>query len=44
MELAKEYQNCTFYTTHMQTGVRDKVITLSIKNLIPLIDYDEFLI
>lgn len=42
--IAKEYQNCTFYTTHMQTGVREKILSLNIKNLIPLYDYDEFLI
>ena len=44
MELAKEYQNCTFYTTHMQNGVREKILSLNKKNLIPLFDYDEFLI
>lgn len=44
IELAKEYENCTFYTTHMGIGVREEIKSLKIKNLIPLNDYDEFII
>ncbi len=44
IDLAKKYKNCTFYTTHMGNGVREAIISLNIKNLIPLNDYDEFLI
>ena len=44
VELVKKYSNCTFYTTHMQNGVREKILSLNKKNLIPLFDYDEFLI
>lgn len=44
IELAKKYENCTLYTTHMGNDVREAIISLNIKNLIPLYDYDEFLI
>lgn len=44
IELANEFENCTFYTTHMGIGVREKIKSLKIKNLIPLNDYDEFYI
>ena len=44
INLAGKYKNCTFYTTHMEKGVREKIISLKINHLIPLNDYDEFLI
>lgn len=42
IELSQTYKECIFYTTHMGDGVRDKIKSLGIKNLVALNDYDEF--
>ena len=41
-DLARKYPNCIFYTTHMGDGVRETLIKLNIKNIIPLKDNDEY--